>query len=51
MHPLFTAWLIYNAHCDRQPLCPGHAFGVWLEEAERLSDWWNTLRRLPDGQR
>lgn len=47
MHPLMTAWFELNAHCDRQPQVPSPAFGVWLAEAERLSMWFNTLRRLP----
>lgn len=54
MHPVITAWLAMVVVLDRMPRLPDwysheferEAYRVWLLEAEALSDWFNTVRRL-----
>jgi hypothetical protein len=46
MHPVITAWLAMVTVLDRMPKWTDPAYGSWLQEAEALSDWFNTVRRL-----
>lgn len=50
MHPLISAWLAYVDHLDAHPVAWGlHDDVQNLNRAIELSDWFNTLRRLPHG--
>lgn len=52
MHPLLTAYMLYAAQFDKEPVVDySYRRAIWLAHTIVLSEWWNTLRRLPHATR
>lgn len=50
MHPILSAWLAYVAQMDTEPsmLREPEAWAQWLQDGERLFNWFYVLRKLPE---